>query len=49
MGDSMPARNGQDDVDSLKKNAPCVYLGGRLVIDVTAEPIFQKPIRAIAE
>ena len=45
----MPARSGQDYVDSLKKNAPCVYLGGRRVADVTAEPIFQEPIRAIAE
>jgi 4-hydroxyphenylacetate 3-monooxygenase oxygenase component len=45
----MPARSGQDYIDSLKKNAPCVYLGGRRVADVTAEPIFQEPIRAIAE
>ncbi|HUO62126.1 MAG TPA: 4-hydroxyphenylacetate 3-hydroxylase N-terminal domain-containing protein [Terriglobales bacterium] len=45
----MPARSGQAYVESLKKNAPCVYLGGRRVPDVTAEPIFQEPIRAIAE
>ena len=45
----MPARSGQAYVESLKKNAPCVYLGGRRVSDVTAEPIFQEPIRAIAE
>ena len=45
----MAARSGQDYVDSLKKNAPCVYLGGRRVADVTTEPIFQEPIRAIAE
>jgi 4-hydroxyphenylacetate 3-monooxygenase oxygenase component len=45
----MPARSGQAYVDSLQKNAPCVYLDGRRVLDVTAEPIFQEPIRAIAE
>ena len=45
----MPARSGQAYVESLKKNAPCVYLGGRRIRDVTAEPIFQEPIRAIAE
>ena len=45
----MPARSGQAYVESLRKNAPCVYLGGRRIRDVTAEPIFQEPIRAIAE
>ncbi|MBM3219649.1 MAG: 4-hydroxyphenylacetate 3-hydroxylase [Candidatus Rokubacteria bacterium] len=45
----MGARSGQAYVESLKKNTPRVYLGGRLVTDVTAEPIFQEPIRAIAE
>ena len=45
----MPARPGQEYVESLKKCAPNVYLGGRRVVDVTAEPIFQEPIRAIAE
>jgi len=45
----MAARSGQAYVDSLKTCAPCVYLGGRRVADVTAEPVFQEPIRAIAE
>jgi 4-hydroxyphenylacetate 3-monooxygenase oxygenase component len=45
----MGARSGQEYVESLKKSAPCVYLGGRRVDDVTAEPIFLEPIRAIAE
>ena len=45
----MPARNGADYVESLKKHAPRVYLDGRRVADVTAEPIFREPIRAIAE
>src|SRR5262245_12204015 len=46
---TMPARSGQAYIDSLKASAPCVYLGGRRVADVTAEPIFREPIRAIAE
>jgi 4-hydroxyphenylacetate 3-monooxygenase oxygenase component len=45
----MPARSGDAYVESLRKHQPCVYLGGRRVADVTAEPIFQEPIRAIAE
>jgi anthranilate 3-monooxygenase (FAD)/4-hydroxyphenylacetate 3-monooxygenase len=45
----MPARSGPDYIESLKKSAPRVYLGGRRIDDVTAEPIFQEPIRAIAE
>ena len=45
----MSARTGQAYVESLKKNKPTVYLGGRRIADVTAEPIFQEPIRAIAE
>ena len=45
----MPARSGQAYIDSLKSAAPCVYLGGRRVADVTTEPIFVEPIRAIAE
>src|SRR5262249_21814789 len=45
----MPARSGQEYIESLRKRAPRVYLGGRLVSDVTAEPVFREPIRAIAE
>jgi len=45
----MAARSGQEYVESLKKRSPCVYLGGRRIADVTAEPLFQEPIRAIAE
>ena len=45
----MPARSGQEYVESLKKCAPNVYLEGRRLVDVTAEPIFQEPIRAISE
>jgi 4-hydroxyphenylacetate 3-monooxygenase oxygenase component len=45
----MPARSGPAYVESLRRRAPGVYLGGRRVADVTAEPIFQEPIRAVAE
>jgi 4-hydroxyphenylacetate 3-monooxygenase oxygenase component len=45
----MPARRGREYVESIRKQAPSVYLGGRRIADVTAEPIFQEPIRAIAE
>jgi 4-hydroxyphenylacetate 3-monooxygenase oxygenase component len=45
----MAARSGAAYIESLKKNAPRVYLGGRRVEDVTAEPLFAEPIRAIAE
>ena len=45
----MPARSGRDYVESLRKSGSCVLLGGRRIEDVTAEPVFQEPIRAIAE
>ncbi len=45
----MPARSGAEYVESLKKQPPRVFLGGRRIADVTAEPVFQEPIRAIAE
>jgi 4-hydroxyphenylacetate 3-monooxygenase len=45
----MPARSGAEYIESIKKAPPCVSLGGRRVTDVTAEPIFPEPIRAIAE
>jgi 4-hydroxyphenylacetate 3-monooxygenase oxygenase component len=46
---AMPARSGAEYVESIKKQPPCVYLGGRRITDVTAEPVFVEPIRAIAE
>ncbi|HEY7206031.1 MAG TPA: 4-hydroxyphenylacetate 3-hydroxylase N-terminal domain-containing protein [Methylomirabilota bacterium] len=45
----MPARSGAEYVESIKKQPPNVYLGGRRIRDVTAEPVFVEPIRAIAE
>ncbi len=44
----MPARSGAEYIESIKKEPPCVYLGGRRVTDVTAEPSFQEPIRPVA-
>jgi aromatic ring hydroxylase len=45
----MAARRGQEYVESLRKRPPTVYLGGRRIEDVTVEPLFEEPIRAIAE
>jgi anthranilate 3-monooxygenase (FAD) / 4-hydroxyphenylacetate 3-monooxygenase len=45
----MPARSGAEYVESLRKQPPRVFLGGRRIADVAAEPLFQEPIRAIAE
>src|SRR6266851_1238741 len=45
----MPARSGREYVESIRKEAPSVYLGGRRITDVTAEPVFQEPLHAIAE
>ncbi|HKX02118.1 MAG TPA: 4-hydroxyphenylacetate 3-hydroxylase N-terminal domain-containing protein [Methylomirabilota bacterium] len=45
----MPARSGREYLESIRKQAPSVYLGGRRIGDVTAEPVFQEPLRAIAE
>src|SRR3984893_1739431 len=45
----MPARSGREYVESIRKQAPSVFLGGRRITDVTADPVFQEPLRAIAE
>src|SRR5262245_29220097 len=45
----MAARSGRDYVEALAKQRPSVFLGGRRIADVTTEPLFQEPIRAIAE
>jgi hypothetical protein len=43
-----PAQSGAEYIEPIKKRLPCVYLGGRSVTDVTAEPVFQEPIRPVA-
>ena len=45
----MPARTGAQYIESLKQRKPCIYLAGRRVEHVVEEPLFQGPIRAIAE
>src|SRR5688500_17839631 len=45
----MPARTGKDYIESLKRMKPTVYLNGKLVEDVTEEPVFQGTIQSIAE
>src|SRR5919109_444740 len=45
----MPARSGQQYIASLQRRQPEVCLSGKRVKDVTQEPLFQAPLRAIAE
>ena len=45
----MPVRTGAEYIASLKSKRFCVYLDGRQVEDVTQEPVFQGPIRSIAQ
>src|SRR5678815_2081900 len=44
----MPARTGQQYIESLKKMNPTIYLNGQLVEDVTEEEVFKGPIQSIA-
>ena len=39
----MPARTGQQYIEALRKMKPTIYLDGRLVKDVTEEPVFTRP------
>ncbi len=45
----MGARSGEEYRQSLKRNQPEVWLGGRRVEDVTTEPTFAGPLRTIME
>ena len=45
----MPARTGADYIAALKRMKPCIYYDGRLVEDVTEEPVFKGPIESIAQ
>jgi len=45
----MPARTGQQYVESLGRTKPVVYLGGRRVASVVEEPVFRGAIQSIAE
>src|SRR5919198_5369670 len=45
----MPARTGQQYIESLRRMQPCIYLNGRRVADVTQETLFQGPLQSIAQ
>lgn len=45
----MPARSGQQYLESLKANQPEVWLDGERIEDVTTHPIFAGPIRSVME
>ena len=45
----MPLRSGRDYIDGLAKNPPEVWISGRRVGDVTTDPVFRRPIAAIAK
>jgi anthranilate 3-monooxygenase (FAD) / 4-hydroxyphenylacetate 3-monooxygenase len=45
----VPARSGEQYVESLRERQPCVYLNGRRITDVTAEPVFQGALESIAQ
>ncbi len=45
----MGARTGGEYRDSLQRNQPEVWLGGKRVPDVTTEPVFAGPLRSIME
>jgi anthranilate 3-monooxygenase (FAD)/4-hydroxyphenylacetate 3-monooxygenase len=45
----MAARNGKQYLESLKASQPEVYLNGRRVNDVTAEPIFAGPLASVMQ
>src|SRR5690349_5178316 len=45
----MAVRSGADYVAGLRRNPRQVWIAGRRVDDVTADPIFARPIAAIAQ
>src|SRR5258708_379201 len=45
----MAPRNGQEFIDGLRRNPREVWVAGRRVGEVTADPVFQRPINAIAQ
>jgi 4-hydroxyphenylacetate 3-monooxygenase oxygenase component len=42
-------RNGTEFIDGLRRNPREVWVAGRRVDDVTADPVFRRPIRSIAQ
>ena len=45
----MPARSGREYVESIRKQAPSIFLNGRQVVDVTASPAFQGALGSVSE
>ena len=45
----MPARSGQQYLESLRANQPEVWLDGERIADVTTHPLFEGPLRSIME
>ena len=43
------ACNGSEFVEGLRRNPREVWVAGRRVDDVTADPVFQRPVRSIAQ
>lgn len=44
----MPLSSGQDYIGRLRANPPEVWVQGRRVADVTTDPVFRRPVAAIA-
>ena len=42
-------RNGTEFIDGLRRNPREVWVEGRRVDDVTADPVFRRPVQSIAE
>jgi 4-hydroxyphenylacetate 3-monooxygenase oxygenase component len=45
----MAPRNGQEFVEGLRRAPREVWIAGRRVDEITADPVFQRPIRSIAQ
>lgn len=44
----MAVRNGHEFIEGLRRNPREVWTGGRRITDVAADPVFARPVRAIA-
>src|ERR1700680_4172282 len=45
----MALRNGQEFIEGLRRNPREVWVAGRRVGEITADPVFQRSIRSIAQ
>ena len=44
----MPMRSGREFIEGLRRSPREVWVAGRRVDDVTADPVFKRPVQAIA-